>query len=135
MTTISHTDAKSGFLRPRWTSEDGAALYALSDWGNGYFRASEKGRLLITPDRTPDRAIDLYELVEGLGQRGVTTPVLLRFPDILADRMRIISGAFNKAIADHDYTGRYRCVYPIKVNQQRQVVEGVRDIGAPLGFG
>ena len=135
MSLMSTSESKRRLLRGRWTPEDSALLYGIGDWSNGYFRVSERGTLEVTPDRDPAHAIDLHALVEGLHERGVQTPVLLRFPDILADRMRGLRDAFVKAMGENEYTGEYACVYPIKVNQQRQVVEGVRDIGAPLGFG
>jgi len=135
MSTLSPAEAKSRLLRGRWTTEDSALLYGLPDWSNGYFRISDRGTLLVTPDRDPGRAVDVHELIEGLRQRGVHTPVLLRFPGILADRMHALRDAFAKAIEENEYAGKYACVYPVKVNQQKQVVEGVRDIGAPMGFG
>ncbi|MFG0275120.1 MAG: biosynthetic arginine decarboxylase [Phycisphaerales bacterium] len=135
MTTISPSESKSRLLRGPWTPEDSSLLYGIPDWSNGYFRVSDAGTLLVTPDKSAAHSIDLHELVEGLCERGVTTPILLRFPGILADRMQALHGAFTKAIGDHDYAGGYSCVYPIKVNQQKQVVESVRDIGSTLGFG
>lgn len=118
-----------------WTAEDAAALYGVPSWGKGYFRVSDAGRILVTPTKQPERSIDLYDLVEGLKERGIWAPVLLRFTDILRHRIEELSGAFREAMRIEGYTGAYRCVYPIKVNQQRHVVEEIRDIGGGLGFG
>ncbi len=136
MATLARQPAsKSAFLHGRWTVEDSSALYGLPDWGKGFFGVSPEGRLIVMPERDPARAIDLFELVQGLKERDLTTPVLLRFSDILAHRLREIHGAFMKAIEENGYTGGYNCVYPIKVNQQKHVVEEIRDFGAGLGFG
>ncbi|TVQ59267.1 MAG: biosynthetic arginine decarboxylase [Phycisphaerales bacterium] len=135
MASIASQSMKNAFLHGRWTIEDSARLYGLPDWGQGYVSVNSLGRLEVRPQRDPKRAIDLYELVEGLRERDLQTPVLLRFTDILRHRLEELAGAFAKAIADHEYKGGYRCVYPIKVNQQRHVVEEIRDIGEPLGFG
>ncbi len=136
MATIASQSLKNAFLHGRWTTDDSARLYGLQDWSQGYFGVSEQGNVLVLPDRSAQgRKIDLRELVEGLRERGLSTPVLIRFTDILRHRLHELAGAFQKAMADHEYKGQYRCVYPIKVNQQRHVVEEIRDIGGPLGFG
>jgi len=114
---------------------DAADLYGLDAWGDGYVAISDNGHLLVLPERDASRPIDLHDVVRGLDERGITTPVLLRFDGILRDRMRRLRHAFDQAIADHDYKGGYACVYPIKVNQQRHICEVVRDQGAALGFG
>jgi arginine decarboxylase len=85
--------------------------------------------------REPERWIDLKQLVDHLQLRGISLPVLIRFRDVLRQRLADIHGAFQSAIAQHQYEGRYFCVYPIKVNQQRQVVEEVLEFGRPYGFG
>lgn len=118
-----------------WTSQDAAELYDVARWGNGYFGVSDEGHLLVHPDRDPERSIDMKVLIDQLQMRGLDLPVLLRFDGILQDRVREIHDAFQIAIADHDYRGSYRCVYPIKVNQQRRVVERVLEYGEPYGFG
>jgi len=136
MTTIPRqTSSKNAFLHGRWTVEDSSTLYGLPDWGKGYFGVNSAGHVTVMPDRSVERSIDLHELIEGLHERDLRTPVLLRFTDILANRLGEIHNAFKKAIADHEYGGEYRCVYPIKVNQQKHVVEEIRDFGEPRGFG
>ncbi|MGP1310209.1 MAG: biosynthetic arginine decarboxylase, partial [Phycisphaerales bacterium] len=118
-----------------WTADDAARLYGLPDWGLGYFGVSKRGTVVVNPMRDRGASVDLHGLVEGLAQRGVHAPVLIRFADIIKDRAQRLQSSFRRAMADHDYTGNYACVYPIKVNQQRHVVEFVRDVGEPLGFG
>jgi arginine decarboxylase len=93
------------------------------------------GHLRVHPDKDPQRSIDLKQLVDTLVLRGISLPVLIRFAGILQHRLGELHGAFATAIAEHRYQGQYCCVYPIKVNQQRQVVEEVLEFGRPLGFG
>lgn len=118
-----------------WTPADAADLYGVARWGNGYFSVDENGNLLVHPDRNPARSIEMEALVNRLEVRHLDTPVLLRFNGILRDRLKVLHDAFAAAITEHEYQGRYSCVYPIKVNQQRQVVEKVVEYGRPYGFG
>ena len=118
-----------------WSVHDSSELYEVPRWGHGYFSVSAAGHMLVHPTKEPARAIDLKELVDRLQLRGIGLPVLVRFTDILKHRLGEIHGAFQAAIAQHQYQGGYSCVYPIKVNQQRQVVEEVLDFGRPYGFG
>jgi arginine decarboxylase len=119
----------------RWTVRDAAELYGVDGWGNGYVTVNRRGNLVIRPDRRPGRTIDLHEVIQGLDDRGITTPVLVRFKDIIANRIAAVHDAFAAAIEEHEYTGAYRCVYPIKVNQQRHVVRHVQEFGHSFGFG
>lgn len=118
-----------------WTVADAAELYDIERWGQGYVAVGAEGHLLIRPDRDPARSIDLHEVITGLDERGFTTPLLIRFKDIIADRIASLAGAFETAIREHEYRGGYTCVYPIKVNQQRQVVRRIQEFGASRGFG
>jgi arginine decarboxylase len=118
-----------------WTAEDSAALYDVVRWGDGYFHVSESGHVLVSPDRDPNNSIDLKDLVDRLIQRGLDLPVLIRFNGILKNRLEQLHHCFAGAIADHDYRNRYRCVFPVKVNQQREVVQQVIEHGRTLGFG
>jgi len=118
-----------------WSVHDASELYEVARWGNGYFSINEQGHLQAHPTKDPSRGIDLKELVERLQLRGIGLPVLLRFTDILKHRLGDIHAAFQSAISQHQYQGGYGCVYPIKVNQQRQVVEEVLSFGRPYGFG
>ena len=114
---------------------DATELYEVDRWGKGYFSISPAGHVLVHPTKDPSRAIDLKQLTDHLMLRGIQLPVLIRFRDILRHRVGDIHQAFQTAIAQHQYEGRYVCVYPIKVNQQRQVVEEVLDFGREYGFG
>ncbi len=119
----------------RWTHVDTSELYGIARWGSGYFSVGENGHLLVHPSRDPDRSIDMKELIDRLGLRGLDAPILLRFNGILEDRVHQLHAAFAKAMQDHHYQADYRCVFPIKVNPQRQVVEKILHYGRPHGFG
>jgi arginine decarboxylase len=118
-----------------WTSSDAAEAYEIARWGKGYFSIGENGHVIVHPTKDTSRAIDLKQLVDHLQLRGIALPTLIRFSDILRHRLRDIHDAFATAIHQHNYQGRYVCVYPIKVNQQRQVVEEVLTFGRPYQFG
>jgi arginine decarboxylase len=131
-TARGHRNWQAGEL---FTVTDAAELYEVDRWGKGYFSISQSGHLLVHPTKDPARSIDLKQLIDHLVLRGIHLPVLIRFRDILRHRVGDIHNAFKAAIAQHQYEGRYVCVYPIKVNQQRQVVEEVLDFGREYGFG
>ncbi|MGQ9575097.1 MAG: biosynthetic arginine decarboxylase [Thermoguttaceae bacterium] len=118
-----------------WSVSDAAELYEVDAWGKGYFSINDQGHLCVHPTKDPHRAIDLKQLVDRLQARGIQTPVLIRFGDMLKHRLGEIHAAFQQAIREHDYRGGYQCVFPIKVNQQRQVVEEVMQYGRPYHFG
>lgn len=119
----------------RWTVADARDLYDIDRWGKGYFSISEQGHVLVHPTREPSRFVDLKELVDTLVLRGIDPPLLLRFPQILGRQLAEMWQVFDAAIRDHNYQGGYRCVYPVKVNQQRQVVEEIYQLGRQYGFG
>jgi arginine decarboxylase len=118
-----------------WRIEDSLDLYNVAAWGKGYFGINASGHVVVRPDTTAQHEIDLYEVVEGLKARDLTTPVVVRFSDILAHRLRRLHEAFAQAIAENDYHNQYAAVFPIKVNQQRLVVEEVYRYGKEFGFG
>ena len=118
-----------------WTIADSARLYGVDRWGHGYFAINDSGHLVVQPDAGPGRQIDLAELVTQLRGRGLQPPLLIRLTDILKHRITRIHDAFHAAMSDNDYRGGYRGVYPIKVNQQRHVVEEILDFGRPYGMG
>ncbi|MGB5210772.1 MAG: biosynthetic arginine decarboxylase [Gammaproteobacteria bacterium] len=129
-------DRESGIRQTNdWSAEDASALYRIPAWGKGYFEVSENGNMLVRPDPDRDERIDLLEVVEGLRARDLNAPLVIRFSDILAHRLRRLRDAFANAIDENDYRGKYAAVYPIKVNQQRLVVEEVYRYGQELGFG
>jgi len=119
----------------RFTVQEAADLYGVANWGKGYFSVNAQGRLEVHPTRDPDRAVDLKRLVDQLQARGVHPPVLIRFGELLKHRLGEIHAAFHRAIEEYGYQSRYHCIYPIKVNQQRQVVEEVARFGRPHGVG
>jgi arginine decarboxylase len=119
----------------KWSVADAADLYEVDRWGKGYFSIGGNGNLLIHADKNPHRSIDLKQLVDRLQMRGIDLPILLRFGEILQYRLKEIHDAFRHAMKDGGYRGEYCCVYPIKVNQQRQVVEEVLRFGRPYRFG
>ncbi len=119
----------------RWSSQDARELYDVASWGKGYFSVSDEGHVLVHPEKEPLRSIDLKKLIDTLVLRGIPLPILIRFAEILKHRLGEMHDAFDVAIREHKYNGRYCLVYPIKVNQQRQVVEEVLEFGKPYGFG
>lgn len=122
-------------LMEKWKIGDALETYGVRYWGKGYFGINKNGHVVVHPDKRPDRSIDLKELVDQLQQRGIQLPILLRFTDILRHRVGEIHDAFQTAIRESDFKGNYCCVYPIKVNQQRHVVEEILDFGRPYNFG
>src|SRR5688572_14561290 len=139
MSTV--TNGRSAALDPKtstvraWTVHDANELYEVARWGNGYFSVNNAGHVQVHPTKDTSQAIDLKELVDPLQLRGIGLPVLVRFTDILKHRLGDIHSAFQGAIAQNQYQGQYCCVYPIKVNQQRQVVEEVFNFGKAYRFG
>ena len=121
--------------KPAWSVTDSVELYHVNAWGQGYFGINDAGHVTVRPEQVPGREIDLFEVVQGLKARELTTPVVVRFSGILAHRLRKLNEAFARAIAENDYRNRYAAVFPIKVNQQRLVVEEVYRYGAEFGFG
>jgi arginine decarboxylase len=119
----------------QWTTLDAAELYDVASWGKGYFSVGANGNLHVHPTKDPARSIDLKKLVDTLVLRGISLPILIRFGDILRHRLSEIYQAFESAIAEHGYQGQYCCVYPIKVNQQRQVIEELFQYGRRFRFG
>jgi arginine decarboxylase len=122
-------------LEGGWTIDDAAELYQTRLWGKGFFDINAKGHVVVRPTRTLGHEVDLFDVVAGMRERGLNTPVLLHFSDLLERRMRDMREAFDAAITENAYKGSYTGVYPIKVNQQRRVVEEVRRYGVELGFG
>ena len=118
-----------------WTTVDATETYEIARWGQGYFSIGDNGNVRIHPTKEPHRSIDLKQLIDHLQLRGISLPTLVRFRDILQHRLKDIHDAFQAAITQHEYNGKYICVYPIKVNQQRQVVEEVLKFGKPFNFG
>jgi arginine decarboxylase len=118
-----------------WSAADGAALYGIDRWGDPYFAVSERGHVIVQPRGERGGALDLVELVEELQGRNLSLPLLIRFDDILEDRLERLHAAFERAIAQYAYRGRYQGVFPVKCNQQRHVVEQLVESGRRWHFG
>ena len=118
-----------------WTIKDALELYNVNGWGKDFFTINQAGNVEVTPSGPGLARIDLKELVDDLLDRGLTLPILIRFSDILRRRVEMLAGSFQQAIAENDYKGTYRGVYPIKVNQQRHVVEELIEYGRPFNLG
>ncbi|MDB9494451.1 biosynthetic arginine decarboxylase [Spirulina major CS-329] len=119
----------------RWSIEASEALYRVHDWGEPYFAVNAAGHVMVSPLGDRGGSLDLYELVEGLQQRNLELPLLIRFPDILGDRIERLNACFARAIARYRYPGTYRGVYPIKCNQNRHLIETLVQFGEPHQFG
>lgn len=118
----------------RWRIEDSAELYNISGWGRNYFSINDKGHVVVTP-RPGSASVDLKDIMDELQVRDITAPVLLRFPDILDNRIEKISRCFAQASEQYEYTANNYMIYPIKVNQMRQVVEEIVSYGKKFNIG
>ncbi len=119
----------------RWTIGDSLSLYNVAEWSSDFFGIAENGNVVVRPQRERGPAIDLKALAEDVRARGHALPLLLRFEDILAERLRDLAGCFHRAITENEYQGDYRGVYPIKVNQQNQVVGALLTQGRAFHLG
>src|SRR5690606_35727158 len=104
-------------------------------WGQGYFDISEQGNVIICPGGKDKPKVDLFQLTRDLQERGIRCPLLLRFPDITYERIKLLNSCFKNAIEQYNYQGRYQGVYPIKVNQQRHLVEEIVQFGNNFDLG
>ena len=119
----------------KWSVDESRELYDIAEWGKGFFDINDKGHIVVLPEKNRQRSLDVKDFLDDLRLRGVTTPVLIRFTDILQKRIEEIQLAFNRAINDYNYGGKYFGVYPVKVNQSRQVVEDIVEFGKVYNFG
>jgi arginine decarboxylase len=118
-----------------WTVEDAAALYMLDRWGAGYFDVDADGEITVAPLQTKGIALPIIDVVRGAQAIGLSAPLLIRFQDLLRHRVETLNRSFASAIAEHNYRGAYRGVFPLKVNQLREVVEEILDAGRPFHHG
>jgi arginine decarboxylase len=118
-----------------WTIEDSEELYRIQGWGEPYFSINAAGHVTVSPRGDRGGSLDLFELVNALKQRNLGLPLLIRFSDILEDRIERLNACFSKAIARYNYAGVYRGVFPVKCNQQRHLVEDLVRFGRPHQFG
>jgi len=119
----------------RWTISEASELYDIERWGKGYFSIGANGNVWVHPSKDPSRSIDVKDLLDTLILRGISPPILIRFGEILQHRLGEMQQAFMNAIREHNFEGKYSLVYPIKVNQQRQVVEEVVRFGKQYHYG
>src|SRR5882762_9429 len=118
-----------------WVVQDARNLYNINRWGAKYFDINESGRVIAKPLRDAGAAVDLTDVIEEAKARSLKFPVLIRFQDILRHRVEALNNAFRNSIKEFNYQGEYRGVFPIKVNQLREVVEEILEAGKPFNFG
>jgi arginine decarboxylase len=117
-----------------WRNENSKELYGIEEWGNGYFDINSKGNLVVIPDKNK-RKVEIIQVIEHLKKNRIRTPVLLRFPQILENRICEMYESFDHSIKDMQYQGTYKGVFPLKVNQRRDVVEEIVRIGNKYNYG
>ena len=122
-------------MSERWNINDSAKIYNLDNWGADLFSINKKGNLCVHPSSSSNSSIDLRALMDDLIKRKIKPPVLLRFMDVLQGRIASINRVFKNAIAENNYPAKYQTFYPIKVNQQRQVVEAIAHYGKRYNIG
>ncbi|MBN21718.1 MAG: arginine decarboxylase [Bdellovibrionaceae bacterium] len=118
-----------------WDISESLKLYHIQNWGDGYFNVNDAGNLVVYPERSSGPGIDLTQVLDEVKNRKLKFPVLIRFQDIIRDRVIRLNETFRKSIEEAEYQGQYRGVYPIKVNQMREVVEEIVDAGKPYDYG
>ncbi len=119
----------------RWSAKKSATIYNIDNWGDGFFSINRKGHVCVHPSPHSKYSIDLRALVDDLIKRKIKPPILIRFMNVLKGRIDAINRAFNNAIEENDYPAGYQTFYPIKVNQQRQVVEAITEFGKKHNIG
>jgi arginine decarboxylase len=129
------SDATTAIPSADWSIERATQYYNVNGWGAGFFSINDKGHVVVHPMGQPGPVIDLMDVVEDIRERRIGFPCVVRFQDVLRARVKQINEAFGKAIAEMGYGARYFGVYPIKVNQMREVVEEILDAGAPYHYG
>ena len=141
MTTVPEQFEQDSAEPPRagdsdWSVEQSRELYGVRRWGVGYFDIDQSGDLTVTaPTPAGERSVSMSAIIDGLHQRDLKTPVILRIENVIHDRVVQLNMAFAKAIADSNYKGEYRGVFPIKVNQQHQVIDSIGRSGQPYNHG
>lgn len=119
----------------RWTPEKSEELYGVKNWGSGYFSVSDEGEILVTPGNGNKNSVSMMDIIETIKKRGMDMPVLLRFENILDAQISFLNKSFGKAISELKYKGNYCGVYPVKVNQQQQVLEEITKFGKRYNHG
>ena len=135
-TTRTPSPTAPASSEPPWTTEDANELYLIDRWGSGYFEVGADGSMQVAPLKERGRKISIYDVVQAaMKDEGLRTPMLLRFQDILHHRVKTLNDAFNAAIVEERYRGTYRGVFPIKVNQLREVVQEILEAGLKFHYG
>jgi arginine decarboxylase len=129
------SDATAVTRASDWSVEKAAQYFGVNGWGAGYFSVNERGHVVVHPHGQPGPTIDIMDVVEDIQERKLGFPCVVRFQDVLRARVKAINEAFAKGLAEMSYPGRYFGVYPVKVNQMREVVEEILDAGAPYHYG
>lgn len=119
----------------KWDARKSEELYGIESWGQGYFYTTENGELCITPNKERDKGVSIFDIIKGIEERGFDMPVLLRFENILDNQIRVLNETFKKSISKLGYKGSYRGVYPVKVNQQQQVIQEIAKYGKKYHHG
>jgi len=122
-------------LKNIWTIEDSISTYNIDKWGDKYFSINSKGNISVTKDIKSENKIDLFKLVKELKSREINPPLIIRFNDILKDRINELHDSFLKAIKTYKYKNIYQGVFPVKCNQQKNVLEKIIEFGSPWNFG
>ena len=118
-----------------WNVQKSSELYGVKYWGTRHYKINDKGNLEILPQGPQGPTLDLYDLTQDLLERGMRLPLLIRFPDVVKNRIELLNKCFESAIRENSYKGRYQGVYPIKVNQQKHLVEEIIEFGQKFDFG
>lgn len=121
--------------RNKWTREDAIQFYNIDGWGSGYFSVNEAGNLVMLPEGEGGPTIELVDILEDIQKQNIELPCIVRFMEILRDRVIRLNETFGRVLTESGYKGVYRGVYPVKVNQLREVVEEIVDAGAPYHYG
>ena len=121
--------------KKKWSPAQSSSLYGVDFWGDNYFSVNSRGHVQIQPQGKSSPALDLFEMVTAFKEQSIRLPLLLRFPDIIKSQMEKICTCFNKAITEQDYKGDYYGVFPIKVNQQKHIIEDIIQTGREYNFG
>jgi arginine decarboxylase len=133
--STSSSDSDPSKSSKRWTREDAAQFYNIDGWSSGYFSISDKGNLAMLPKGEGGPSIQIVDIVEEILQQNIGLPCIIRFQDILRDRVRGLNETFRRVLTELRYQGSYRGVYPIKVNQLREVIEEILDAGLVYHYG
>lgn len=126
---------KTKDILSKWDKRNSDELYGINSWGQNYFYISDNGELCITPTKLNDKGVSLKKIIKGIEDRGFDMPVLLRFENILDAQITVLNEAFGNAMKNLDYKGCYRGAYPVKVNQQQQVIQEIAKFGKKYHHG